>query len=289
MLRHAGLRHHVGVGRERHDAAADEPRRLGLARGRTCPRRAGRARSGRRRRCARRAARSPCARGRATATPLRHRASLSSCAMSAVILSSAALPTPYTTLCAYCTAPDDDTFTIRPRRWGEHERDREARRVVVRAHADVDDLVPRPDGHLPERLAEPRREVGRAVHVVHEHVEAPVLVADACRTTPRPARRRGGRTRPRSPVPPSSSISAAVSPMVPGSTPGLDGARGDVDGRARGAELEGDALADAPARARHHGDLPGQSTTHEVRSLRTGTCDCAGRDEACASRPRLTS
>jgi len=34
--------------------------------------------------------------------------------MSAVILSTAALPTPYRTLCAYSVDPDDETLAMRP-------------------------------------------------------------------------------------------------------------------------------------------------------------------------------
>ncbi len=59
-----------------------------------------------------------------------------------------------------------------------------------------------------------------------------------------------------------------------GDRTGVDGPAGDVDGRARGTELERDALADAPARAGDDGDLAlecaasGTSFAHDGEATR---------------------
>ena len=58
------------------------------------------------------------------------------------------------------------------------------------------------------------------------------------------------------PMPPASVDEARGG--VDGALTRAGGAAGDVHGAAFGAESEGDALADASARARHHGDLSGQ-------------------------------
>ena len=129
------------------------------------------------------------------------------------------------TLCAYWTAPDDEMFTMRPAARLEQHRRGDDRGDVVRAHTDPDDLLPRRDGHLPEGLAEPRREVDRRVHVVDEHVEAPVLARAPGRTAPRPRRRRGGRRRRRSPHPPAPRSRRRSRPPCPGSGPARRSAR----------------------------------------------------------------
>ena len=116
----------------------------------------------------------------------------------------------------------------------------------MRTHTDVDHLVPRGDGELPEGLTEPRREVDGRVHVVHEHVEAPLLALH-----PREERRhlrvvvvvarhpdRGATER--------LDLGHGL-PDGPRDRSGFDRAGREVHDCTRGTEFERDPLADAAA------------------------------------------
>ena len=212
-----GPLHHVGIGRERHHRPAGEPRRLRV--GEVEGALAGQVEHGapvvgaHARPARTSSVRTSPGHTDTTATPR----SASSWAMSAVILSTAALPDPVRHRVRVLHRARRRDVHDEPAAAGEHQRHAEARGHVVRPRADVDDLVPRVERQLPERLAEVLREVERRVHVVHEHVEAAVLRRPPARTAPPPRRRRGGRTRPPHPCRRARSTSAAVSPTVPGS------------------------------------------------------------------------
>ena len=178
--------------------------------------------------------------------------------------SSAHLPTPYATCHAYSSAPDELMLAISPTPAAVIAARREHAGDVGRSGADVDHVVPVRDRDLPERAA--RRELVRDdERVVHEHVEPTVLVERRDRTAPRPRRRRGGRSA-------TAIAGAARARRSPRrwrrSCRGADGRPrsmrppGDVDGGARGAELERAPLADAAAGAGDDRDRARERSRH---------------------------